>query len=81
MIDISPGEVLGEFAYVDEAPLSATVRAGRPSRLFFISAEALDKLIEGNPRIGYHIMRNIAKTLCSRIRNANLSLRNALIWI
>lgn len=79
--EIQPGEVLGEFSYVDEAPRSATARAERNSRLFFIAAENLDRLIEGNPELGYHIMHNIAKTLCTRIRNANLALRNALIWI
>ncbi|HKJ67778.1 MAG TPA: cyclic nucleotide-binding domain-containing protein [bacterium] len=79
--EINPGEVLGEFSYVDEAPRSATARADRDSRLFFIAAESLDELIERNPSVGYHIMRNIAKTLCERIRNANLALRNALIWI
>lgn len=79
--EIYPGEVLGEFSYVDEAPRSATARADRDSRLFFIAAGALDRLIERNPSVGYHIMHNIAKTLCERIRNANLALRNALIWI
>lgn len=79
--EIQPGEVLGEFSYMDEAPRSATARAERNSRLFFIAAENLDRLIEGNPELGYHIMHNIAKTLCTRIRNANLALRNALIWI
>ncbi len=79
--EIYPGEVLGEFSYVDEAPRSATARADRESRLFFLTAGALDRLIERNPSLGYHIMHNIAKTLCERVRNANLALRNALIWI
>ena len=51
-----------------------------PTREQVIAAN-LDRLIEGNPELGYHIMHNIAKTLCTRIRNANLALRNALIWI
>ncbi len=78
--DIQPGEVLGEFSFVDGAPRSATARVERNSRLFYIAAENLDRLIESNKSMGYHIMRNIAQTLCQRIRSANLTLRNALIW-
>jgi len=78
---MKPNDVIGEFSYVDSAPRSATARAKRPSKLLHIRADALDALFEENKALGYKFMTNIAKTLCGRIRNANLALRNSLIWI
>lgn len=78
---MKPNEVIGEFSFVDKAPRSATARAKRPSKLLHIRAEALDALLNENPALGYKFMTNISRTLCERIRNANLALRNSLIWI
>ncbi|MCF7805232.1 MAG: cyclic nucleotide-binding domain-containing protein [Candidatus Marinimicrobia bacterium] len=78
---MNPNEVIGEFSYVDQAPRSATARARRESKVLRIPAENLDRLLDENPKLGYRLMTNISKILCDRIRNANLALRNSMVWI
>ena len=74
------GEVIGELSYVDGAPRSAEARTKEESILLQIPAEALDRLCEEKPVLGYRIMSNLANIITDRIRTTNLELRNAMIW-
>lgn len=78
---MKPFDVIGEFSFVDEAPRSASAKAVRTSTLFRLPAEALDTLIREDYPLGYKLMRNIARTLCDRIRSTNLALRNQMVWL
>jgi CRP-like cAMP-binding protein len=60
---------VGEMAWIDRGVRSATVRAITESTtVVSVSVEALDKLCEKNPKIGYRILRNIASDLSFRLR-------------
>lgn len=75
---IKRGEMFGELALVDGFLRSATCRASEEVELLAFANEALERLMEEDPRIGYRIMRNVANVLSSRIRSTNTKLRNAL---
>jgi CRP/FNR family cyclic AMP-dependent transcriptional regulator len=75
---IKRGEVFGELSLVDGFLRSATCRAMEPVEVIAFSNEALERLMEQDPKIGFRIMRNVANVLSSRIRSTNMKLRNAL---
>jgi CRP-like cAMP-binding protein len=63
------GQSAGEMAWIDRGVRSATVRAITESTtVVSVSVEALDKLCEKNPTIGYRILRNMASDLSFRLR-------------
>ena len=53
-------------------------RATEEVELLAFANEALERLMEEDPKIGYRIMRNVANVLSSRIRTTNMKLRNAI---
>jgi len=73
--EVGEGSVIGEVALVDDGPRSATVRSNGESRVAVLPADQLRQLCEDNERIGFVLMRNVAKVLASRIRGANLHLK------
>ncbi len=75
---IGQGEILGEFALIDSGPRSATAICIEDSEVLVINGEHLYKLFEEDNHIGYVVMRNIAQTVCARIRHTNRRLLNAL---
>jgi len=77
---IHDGQVFGEFSLVDGSPRSATVYADNEVVAYQFIHSGLLKLLEDNPRIGYIIMRNVAKIIANRVRNTNMLWRNTLVW-
>lgn len=77
---VSKGEVFGEFALVDGEVRSASATSVKKSKVIVVLKDDLDKTIEANPRIGYIIMKNFAKILCTRIRKTTRELKASLIW-
>ncbi len=74
VVQLGPGQIVGEMALVDQGPRSATVRAlNTPTVVQVIPKEAFDALCEQNTAIGYKVMRNMAADLSFRIRHRNLS--------
>lgn len=65
---LHPGDCLGEYSLLDGQPLSASVRAVAPSRLFFLPSGLFQKAVEDDPRIGSIIYRNLALYLVQRLR-------------
>jgi CRP-like cAMP-binding protein len=63
-----PGDYVGEYAFIDGEPASATVMATRPSELFVISHDALRSVFKEDPDIGRLIYRNILANLVARLR-------------
>lgn len=68
---IKPGEYVGEYAFVDPAPSSATVRATQPSVLFRISHDEASRLVESEPDIGRVVYQNLLVNLVARLRESN----------
>jgi SulP family sulfate permease len=73
-------QVFGEFALIDGEPRSASATACKPSKLLVVPIADFNKLMEANPRIGYVVMRNFNRILCTRIRKTNRDLRASLMW-
>jgi CRP/FNR family cyclic AMP-dependent transcriptional regulator len=75
------GQVFGEVALVDRGVRSAAARcATSPTQLLVIQRDDLVRLCEEDYQLGYQIMRNIAAALAFKIRGADLTVREQLLW-
>ncbi|MDY7040663.1 MAG: cyclic nucleotide-binding domain-containing protein, partial [Chloroflexota bacterium] len=75
------GQVFGEVALVDRGLRSAAAKCvAMPTNLLVIRRENLMHLCDEDPQLGYQIMRNIAAALAFKIRGADLTVREQLLW-
>lgn len=66
------GDVVGELALLDRAPRSADLLAGPDGAVVLtLSQQTLDTLAEDDPRMGMHMMQNLAVSLGRRLRTQN----------
>jgi len=75
---ISSGEIFGELALIDELPRSAGARATEASRLLVVRNDDFQALIRRDPEMGVTILRNIARTLSTRLRDTNVKVETLL---
>ncbi len=68
------GSCIGEYAFIDRKPASATVIAAQPTELFKISYKNLEALLAGNNELGKALYRNLLLHLVDRLRAANAEL-------
>ncbi|MBC7251495.1 MAG: cyclic nucleotide-binding domain-containing protein [Anaerolineae bacterium] len=74
LLALGRGQVFGEMGLVDQGARSATVRcAADNTRLLVIRRDDFLRLCEEDTRIGYVVMRNIAKDLSFKLRVRNLA--------
>jgi CRP-like cAMP-binding protein len=75
------GQSFGEVALVDEGVRTAGARAGKKdTRLVRIPREKLLLLCKTYPELGYQVMLNLAVALSQKIRNADLKIREVLLY-
>lgn len=74
------GELLGEIAFVDGSPRSASVVAESDCSLYRFPYETTYEFLEANPRVGYALISGIAKILAAKIRQTSLAWRNLMMW-
>jgi len=67
------GEVVGEISLVKHVKRTATVMAAQDCVLLQLYAEIFHEVIKKQPRIGYVIMRNVARILADRLVQTNKS--------
>ena len=68
---LGPGEVVGEMAFVDAEPRSATVATGDvPVTVLDFTREALGVLARDTPRVASAILRNVLLDVARRLRDA-----------
>ncbi len=77
---VHAGDIIGEVSFVDGSPRSATVKAEEESELYFYPFAELNAFLEEQPRVGYHLMKALAKTISAKMRQANLAWRNLMMW-
>ena len=78
---LTVGQSFGEIAFVDKAVREASVRSvSDDTMLLAIDPEALMKRCDENPEMGYHIVRNIARTLAFIIRGTDLHMLGGQYW-
>ena len=64
---LSPGDVLGEIAFLLEQPRSADVYAATDARVLSLSEGTVRELIESDPEVAAHLLLNVSKMLCRRL--------------
>jgi CRP/FNR family cyclic AMP-dependent transcriptional regulator len=75
------GQAFGEIALVDQGLRSAGARsASDDTRLLAIPRAELLNLCENHPQLGYLVMRNLAADLAMKMRGADLTMREKLLW-
>ena len=60
--------ILGEMAVIDGEPRSATCTSASDARLAILRASDFETLGEDYPRIGFRLLRDVAKILSARLR-------------
>ena len=75
------GQSFGEVALVDQGVRSASARAAmRDTLLLKISRDRLLVVCNSYPELGYRVMYNLALDLSQKIRNADLKIREVLLY-
>lgn len=76
IVNLGTGQVFGEMALVDRGVRSATVRSVTARTVVDeIHRDAFTALCEGDTKIGYTVMRNLAADLSFKLRHRNLTRR------
>lgn len=76
VVNLGPGQLIGEMAVVDQGPRSATVKAvNAPTVVQAVGRADFEALCENSTHIGYVVIRNIAADLSFKLRHRNLSER------
>jgi len=65
------GGVLGEMSLIDGMPRSATVVAAKPTKVYILSQEGLDEIVENNPHLAVKFLKGLAALLSLRLRNTS----------
>jgi CRP-like cAMP-binding protein len=74
IVNLGPGQIVGEMALIDRGTRSATVRAATDAtHVAVVTRIAFEALCEKHTDIGYVIMRNIAADLSFKLRHRDLS--------
>jgi CRP-like cAMP-binding protein len=71
---IQPGTLVGEIAFLDGGPASATVTATSDATVLTLSRAELDALRTAHPRIATSLLRALCKSLAARVRGASAAL-------
>lgn len=75
------GQSFGEVALVDRGLRSATARsASADTRLLVFRRDALKALCDEDAQLGYRLMSNLAADLSMKIRTADLTIREKLLY-
>jgi CRP/FNR family cyclic AMP-dependent transcriptional regulator len=75
------GQSFGEIALVDEGLRSASAQAkNKDTRLLVIPRDKLIMLCETYPQLGYRLMYNLAADLAMKTRNADLRIREKMLY-
>ncbi|MEI8256331.1 MAG: cyclic nucleotide-binding domain-containing protein [Deltaproteobacteria bacterium] len=69
-----PGMMVGEIAFLDSGPVSATVTASTDGVLLVLGRAELEKLRDAYPRIATSLLRALSKSLAARLRGASAAL-------
>ena len=74
VVQLGPGQIVGEMSLVDRGPRSATVRALTDgAMLHALKRDAFLQLCQTNTHLGYLVMRNMAADLSFKLRHRMLT--------
>lgn len=69
--ELHVGELAGELGFIDGQEHSASLRADGPVKVFTLSRDDFDPLLETNPHLVYSIMRAIIRGVHNTLRRMN----------
>jgi CRP-like cAMP-binding protein len=72
--ELAPGQCFAEYAFVDQQPASASIRALTDARVFCISYDTLRTLLETKPAVASILYSNLLSILVKRLRASNAEL-------
>ena len=70
--------ILGEMAVIDGEPRSATCTSASDARLAVLRASDFEMLGEAYPRVGFRLLRDVAKIISARLRSTSGRLVDSL---
>jgi len=73
---LTPVTTVGEMGIITGQPRTATVLAKKESEAFVINKEMFGQLVREDENLGVKIYRNVSNSLCDKIINDNIRLRD-----
>lgn len=80
IVQLGPGELLGEIAFIDDGPRSATATAVTPTTVLAWPATVWRTLADKDPATGYRLALAIARVLSQRLRRWNVRILDSVAW-
>lgn len=74
LTDLGPGDCFGEYAFIDDRPASATIRAAGDAEVYSISHARLRDFLDSHHAVASIIYQNLLGILVKRLRAANAEL-------
>ena len=68
---LGKGFIFGELSFLDQGPASASIRAGSPFQVLALNQEALHRLLDSQPSLGYKMLKTMARHTSQRLRQAD----------
>lgn len=68
---VTAGSVIGEVAFFDGGPRSASVWSTKPSIVLVMSSEQFADLETNSPKLAYDLVSSFARILATRLRRAS----------
>ena len=65
--NLGPGELLGEFAILDDSPRSTSIYAAEPSELIGFFRPDLMDLVQTDPTLGFKILLRLSQIMAARL--------------
>ncbi|HAA77518.1 TPA: hypothetical protein DCE37_20595 [Candidatus Latescibacteria bacterium] len=72
---LGEGELLGEFAILDDSPRSTSIVAAEPSNMIGFFRPDLMDLIETDPTLGFKVLHRVSQIMAGRLNEVIESLR------
>jgi CRP-like cAMP-binding protein len=72
--ELGPGDCFGEYAFIDQRPASATIRALTDAEVFCIGYDELRAFLDEHPTVASIIYQNLLHILVRRLRESNAEL-------
>ncbi|MBI5846895.1 MAG: cyclic nucleotide-binding domain-containing protein [Nitrospirae bacterium] len=72
---VEAGEPLGEIAFIDKGPRSATIVAATDTALIRLPSDKFEQALAHDRELAIKIYRSIIMTLCRRLRDATQALK------
>ncbi|MFC1885510.1 cyclic nucleotide-binding domain-containing protein [Thermodesulfobacteriota bacterium] len=73
---LTPVTTVGEMGIITGQPRTATVLAKQDSETFVINKRQFEELVKKNENMGVKIYKNVANSLCDKILNDNIRIRD-----